>query len=466
MNKLRLRGTSCLTVCALALLAIVAFVLPNAALANTGADAVILNIVQVDYKDASGGQDFQAHAAAEVTVNLVESPLTISGRPTSVAGSEGDLAGLPSPSGASGTVSHLIALTATANGDDAYDLIIATNAPNNVTNESVSWSTVQPDGTTVITGGSPGSVTLGASVITDVLSASQLQFPGGTLTGIGVGDVVVISNVDYLVSAVTIGNAAGHTYADGGAHNDLGGTETTETFGTLTLAINPSGGNTAPAFAAGDIGSLAAEQVLVKVDVYGETTAASGTVDTVVQTDANQNGTYALSDNGSTATVTTTFQGAALTITKEASNWTGSGAFGGTATGDPGDILEYKITIDNTAIGNATKVVVTDAVPAYTTLVTWAAATGYSGAVVPDGTGAATDIFGTISDVTNTVALTVGIDSETQPGGLTETGYGDAGGTAAGSNLTIYVGDTSANNDGGTVDSTTVYTIYYQVQID
>jgi uncharacterized repeat protein (TIGR01451 family) len=142
--------------------------------------------------------------------------------------------------------------------------------------------------------------------------------------------------------------------------------------------------------------------------------------------------------------------------------------WGATAVANPGNILEYRVTVDATA-GLASQVVVVDPIPAYTTLVNWLAATGYgaTGVGQPDGTGVAANVFAQISDGTNTVTVTIdATDSETQPGNPTETGFGRAAGTVAGSNLTFYVGDQSAFGTGGRVNTATNYTIVYRVKVD
>ncbi len=103
----------------------------------------------------------------------------------------------------------------------------------------------------------------------------------------------------------------------------------------------------------------------------------------------------------------------------------------------------------------------TDAVPTYTTLVTFTNAQGY-GAASPAGTGVATDFFAQGSDGGTTLDLTMQ-NSDTENGSVTS---GDGAGTAAGSALTIYVGTGNDNTTGGTVDTVTTYTILYQVKID
>ena len=69
----------------------------------------------------------------------------------------------------------------------------------------------------------------------------------------------------------------------------------------------------------------------------------------------------------------------------------------------------------------ATSVEVSDAVPVYTTLI---AGSAY-------GTNGGGTIFAQVDDGTNTVNVTTATDSETQPGGTTETGFGETAGTAS-----------------------------------
>ncbi len=144
-------------------------------------------------------------------------------------------------------------------------------------------------------------------------------------------------------------------------------------------------------------------------------------------------------------------------------NVTAGGGFAATGTGDPGDILEYQVTISNSG-STAEAVVVTDPVPAYTTLVTHNAAYG-------DGLGG--NIFAQVTEGTPTsVALTLS-NADDESAAIAS---GDATGTVAGSTISIYVGrDQIPTNTGPTVggdvrDSVAfpadVFVILYQVQID
>ena len=243
---------------------------PSSVLAQTAADATILNVVTVDYSDASGSSNFQATASSSVTVNLVEAAATLSGRPT--VGSPGDTAAIPPElSVDSGTTaSYLFAITGNANGNDIYDLSAAIDAVSNVSGQNVTSQLVAADGTTGVGGANPATVTLGGSVVTAVTGPTTLEFPGGTLTGVTAGDVVVVGGVDYLVSAVTAGSVPSHDNAGGVAHVDAG-TTTAEVVGSLTLAQNPAGAGANPVFGAGLLGAVVAQQMLITVDVTAVT---------------------------------------------------------------------------------------------------------------------------------------------------------------------------------------------------
>lgn len=422
--------------------------LASTASAQTAADATILNVVTVDYSDASGSSNFQATASSSVTVNLVEAAATLSGRPA--GGAPGDTAAIPTEltvdSGA--TASYLFAITANANGDDSYDLSAAIDAVSNVNGETVSTQLMAADGTTPVGGANPATVALGASVITAVTSPSTLEFPGGTLTDIAVGDVVVVNGIDYEVGAVTLGSAPSHDNAGGVAHVDVG-TTTAEVAGALTLIANASGSNTAPAFGAGLVGEVVGEQVLVNVDVTAITTVAGtdGTVD--FDLSVNPDG-----DPGLIADVqdhTTTFTAVNLSIQKDVRNVTAGGSFAASASGDPGDTLEYRLTVTNNG-GNATDVIVTDSVPEYTTLVPGAFG-GTNFAQVSLNAGAAVDITTASNDDANEDV---------------NVATGNAAGATPGSALSFYVGtaNTDAGDAGGTLTGADTVEIIYQVQID
>ncbi len=462
MNPVAVTTRHRLLAAAVALTGLTAVAMPGTASANSTANTTILNVVRVDYKDATGANSFAANATTSVTVNLVKAQLNPSGVPTGADGSPG-LTCLPSGSFASGTtVSSLYALTATANGQDTYNLAIADNSPSttaNVTGVTRAYSVLDYQG--LNPSANPATRVLGSAIPTAVVNATTLEFPGGALAGFAANDIVVVSygasKKVYLVSSVDAGQAPAHNNLGNVAHTDLDVFSQTETKGQLVLAaydnynitLNGSsvtfgGANTAPDFVntPPTLGVPVGEMILVKVDITASTnTATDGEVGyTLSSTD---------SSSGNSSTITCTvgkFKAPTLSIKKEARNATTSGSFAATANGNPGQVLEYRVTVAN-AGGQASQVVVTDAVPAYTTLVTHVGSYGAGG-----GTGAATNKFASVTDnATNTLDLDVQdlLASEVQPLAPVETGYGKAAGTAAAAAITFSLGDTATNATGG-----------------
>ena len=458
---------------ALAVTAMAAVGLPGTAAASTTAGAKLVNVVEVEYSDASGNNTFHAAASTTVTVNLVKSALNASTAPSggAVAGL-GCLGDLDTVSG--GTVSAIYALSATANGSDSYDLSIGANTPSTTLDASDitrEFSTLAYDGT------------------------DTLLFPGGALAGFAQHDIVLVeigpSKVKkaYKVLSVNAGSAATHPNADGvtGYTDGLIADKTAETQGRLQLeaygdysinlngvAVPFGGGSSIPAFdqaaTAPTLGVPVGELVLVKVDITAS--ASSVTADGFVgYTLAATNGT----DTTDLTCTAGFFRRAQLSIKKEVRTLP-AGPWGGTALGSPGDILEYRVTVANPG-GQAAMVKITDAVPVYTTLVTHSAVYGDA----TPGT-----IFARITDAAGTaVTVTTATDSEAQASAPYETGYGEAGGTTANSAINFFLGDTSDNANGGTVPSCSnatvltsgactsgggtwldTYTILYQVKID
>jgi hypothetical protein len=429
--------------------------------ANTGAGATILNTVGINYYDASGATNYTANAATLVTVNLVRAGLTISGRPTS--GSAGKTAAMPAgqtiASGA--TQTYLIALTANANGGDTYALTDATSGIANMASDSVTWATVAPNGSTVQTSGSPASITLGASVI-QANTTTTISIPGGSTVAAGIttGSIktLVVNGVDYLVSGSISANNAPNNTNNGGTYYNTNGTATAETLAVITLIANPSGANVAPDFPTtgnGLIGQVAAEQQLVLVSVTGVVGTTVGTNGTVAFTLTTKDGAGGNSVSMGTA-ITTTFYGSNLEVEKLVRNCTSTGtscgSFAATATGKPGDVLEYQVLVKNAGLSQATKVTASDAVPTYTQLVCGAT---YGGNTVCTALGA--NIFATIYDGTNTASIPC------TAGGLANTGYGSAAGYVATSALNFYLGTSSTTSAGGNVAAAATYTITYRV---
>ena len=486
-------------IAALAITALAAVCAPQAAEANSTANATIVNVVRVDYKDVSGVNSFAANASTSVTVNLVKAALNPSGAPTGADGNPG-LTCLSAFDTASGsTVSAIYALTATANGQDTYNLSMTNVVPTNVNNVTVAYRTLTYTGADAAL--NPATRLLGSAIPTGVVGADTLEFPGGALAGFAVNDIVVVETAAgkkaFLVTGVNPGQAPVFSHVGNTAYTDATGAfSTAEVKGTLTLGayanqtvtLNTAndttfgGGGVDPAFnvpaTEATLGVPVGEMVLVKVSV----TASNNTL-----VDGSVNYTLATTDSSGNSPASipcpvATFKAPTLSIKKEASNFTLTpGVFGATATGNPGQVLEYRVTVTNTG-GQAAEVTVADAVPSYTTLVTHAGSYGTG-----NGTGVAANFIARLSDGVNDLDLTMdGTDSETQPlaGGI-ETGFGKAAATAAGSAVTFYLGDTSSNALGGKLPycsngafSTeagctgggaqwiTSFTILYQVKID
>ncbi len=470
--------------------------------ANSSYRTTILNVVTVNYKDAGGTNNYAANASTIVTVNLVKAALNPSGAPT-VGNGNPALTCLGAVNVSSGsTISALYALTAAANGDDTYNFSMGAPTLNNVTG-SVTYSLLDYTGANPT---SPATRLLGSAIPTRAIDASTLEFPGGALAGFAVNDIVIVRRAAganglraFLVTAVDAGKAPVFTHTGGNTYTDatgafsqaeLKGTMALGAYANQTITLNSSndttfgGGGAAPAFTIGTgdiaIGLPVGEMVLVKVSVTASTNSGTdGTVDYVLTTTD--------STPGNPATIgcnVATFKAPNLSIKKEARNVTTSGSFAATAVGNPGQILEYQVTVSNSG-GQASKVVVADAVPSYTTLVTFTGTYSTGGA----GTGAATNKFARITDnATNTLDLDVQNNAVTEVQPLTPrvTGYGTAAGITATSALTFNVGDTATNvatfggklpycSDGSAVSFTgtcstgtaiTTLTILYQVKID
>lgn len=484
---------------ALAITSLAAIGSPGTAAASTTADAKLLNVVEVEYKDTSGTTTFKAAASTTVTVLLKKSALNYSLAPNG-PGVGGPVCPPAVDTVSGGTFSGLIALAATANGDDTYTQSLFTNTPSNATVSSISYSTLDYQGLSPTAG--PLNRVFGSAIPTAVKDATTLYFPGGALAGFQDNDIVVVSyganKQVYLVdgaglvvgTAATHPNSAAQTYTAGDRTQtvpEVSGELKLKAYDTQSITLNGAnvnfgGGNIAPAFLVTPptLQVPLGEMVLVKFDVTAK--ATSNTTDGTVVYDLT------VTDGTNLTSISCTagpFKKTDLNIKKEVRRWNSTtlawvGTYSNTASGNPGDILEYKVTVSNTG-GQAAKVKVTDAVPAYTTLVT-------HNATYDDKAGGT--IFARISDnaaTPNTVTLTMAVDAEASAQLLAPygTGYGDAAGTTATSSLTFYVGDTSTNAQGGTVPSCSTatvftsaacatavgtwldtYTIFYQVKID
>lgn len=462
--------------------------LPQNASANTSADATIINVATVAYKDSAGQGNWSALAASKVTVNKVAAAPSLYAAPSGAGPySLPDCPGTADYSSGT-TVTRVYALAANANGKDTYSLSIADGAGTaNVSSIARTISTLTSSGAVDV---NPASTRdLGGAIPIGFTAPNILRFPGGALTsnGFADGDLVLVQLTSgqqlfkISTSGVSNGVAPNNSYADATFHTDTAATVTGETLGTLTLEAVPNttmfgqsigGGNVAPAFGtdAPVIGVPVGEVVLVKVDISASTTIQAPL------TTAKVGYTFSTGAPDKVCTVDH-FQAPTLSIKKEARNVSTSGTFSATATGNPGQILEYQVTVTNSG-SQASLVNVSDAVPAYTTLVT--------GATYGSGSG---NIFAQITDnntpTARTVSLTTTVNDETQPAG-SNVGFGDASGTTATSLLHFFLGANSVGStstggklpycsDGSalsaigacaTGNKITTLTILYQVKID
>lgn len=477
---------------ALAITGLAIFTTPNnseAAVVGTTADTKVVNVVHVTYKDAGNTQSFEATATTTVTVNLVKAPLVASAPPSDTDANIGFTCPAPYSVDSGSSVSYLYALTAAANGDDDYKFAMPTPTFANVVDPpTVHWYIL--DGVGAVESTDPANRILGAATPIDVKDATTLYFPGGALAGFESGDIVVVNQKvfgkrAYLVDGdPVVGSAATHSVGTKLNSDPATWTDGAEVKGELKLKAFPTataldialvggsvtyGGTATPDFAltsginAPVVGEPVGEMVLVKVTTtatVNNTSALDGTVTyTLNTTDSAGNNPTALPG---VACPAGNFQGVGLTITKEARNVSvipADNTFGAGKTGNPGQILEYRITVQNTK-GKATAVRVTDAVPVYTTLV---AGSAY-GTV---GSAAATDIFAK-ADKNGGTAVNLTVQSTDTESAAVVSGNGTTGSIAAGQTLTFYVGTGNDLDSGGVVDnaSDAIYHIYYQVKID
>lgn len=450
-----------------------AFAMPQNATASTGAGATILNKITLTYSDTGATKTYTADATTTVTVALVKAPLTASGKPTGAApGKTAAMpAGLTVDSG--NTASYLIALTANANGGDTYNLTSALATPANVSNQTVAWSTVAPNGTTVITGSNPATINLGASII-QANAATTISIPGGSTLAAAIQDksfnkVIVVNGVDYLVTGFTPGTAPSNAHVGATQYTDVSLTPPTpESLAVVTLEANPGGSNQVPAFTVNALkGTQAGEQILVKVDIAANVTnpISVGTVDFTVTTNTSAGVNQVI-----TAAITTTFRAMNLKIMKSVRN---CGPLGTTCAASysaslslasspsPGDILEYQVQIQNAGASLAKLVRADDAVPVYTTLMCYSAA-NFSTAQAC----AATSYFATINDGTSTQDITFGSANNECAIAPLNVGAGDAGGSSENSPIHFFIGNTCNATTGGQISPSAVYTIVYRMKIN
>lgn len=399
------------------------------ALAVTAQNATIVNVVKVDYSDASGNGAYTASDSATVTVELLAATPTISA-PAPASGQTVD-------SGAE--QAYIFTMYGNANGTDLYDFALTAGTTGNSgsptsSNEYI-YSYTSPNGALVTTGNTTtktlADLTIGASVILSNTVTDTINVPAGTLNNLAAGDFVVINGVVYVVNATTPGSIASQS----------GDILTAET--NATISLYEADGSTAVVFNATDLtGAVISERWLVDVRATAVTT---GTADAVTYFNVSLTDDGLVESSASVADIQTTFLHSQVAVTKTAS----------VASAKPGEEVEYTVAIVVSG-SDATSVTVLDAVPEYTTLVTYS--DSYAGTAVYSPI-AASAIFASIDDGSSIVDATTAVDDEGDASG-------DAGGNAAGQALKFFLGASSDGTTGGTVAAGTTYTIKYTVRID
>jgi len=381
---------------------------PGSVWANMAANTQITNQATLSYNDGSTART--TTAAVTVTVTLVQStPTVVKGldQSTQYTGSDTQL-------------NNTFTITATANGPDTYSLTPAITATTNATGASVSiTSPVSP-------------VTLGASVVvadsTHTSTTTTIYVPSdGTadskVNEIAADDWVVVgTNAAVQVQSVT----------DPGAS------------GIATIVLKTALGSIPTA------GMLVAEQQTVTVNVKSGTISTQGTSIVITKTLTIASTTDTTKTVTSDA-VTDTFTSGLATFAKFVRNATnavvGGGAttaYGGSTyyttgvTAKTGEVLEYIVLVTNSGTGSISSCVVTDGLPVnYASLNT----TAYSGSSAV-----------TYVDESNALSYYTAASDTDQATWATPT-------------LTVYVGSGATSSAGGTIASTNVVKVLYQVTV-
>ncbi len=290
---------------------------------------------------------------------------------------------LTSPSSVTANAGDTITLnydvTSNANGNDNYSL----SAASSVLSGLLPGSTFTLSTSTVALA---ASVTAAPSVGVDV-DTGTVFIPAGSEANLLAGDIVVLNGNAYQVEAVRPGTIA----------STAGDVTTAEAYTQVDLTVIPASG--APVIGVNTIaaGVQLGERASFSLDVLlgtPVTPTVDGTIDVAISgstsapdTTGNPVSYDTSTDGDNTNDVTITINAADVTLTKEVRNVTKGGTFAVSGvTAQPGDVLEYRITMEvipgQTDAANS---VLTDEVPPYTTYV--AASTTLNGAVVADDVG-------------------------------------------------------------------------------
>jgi len=317
---------------ALALVALVAFTVPQVAQASTAAGTSIENTVTVDYQ-STGGVGYQDTASVTVTVSLVKVA------PSVAFISQNPVASVANPTDENTTVDQIYSIYSNANGAVEHTINLATYAPTNI--------------------GAATNITASSNVW---LGASTLAFPATADTDIyvpfdGTDDSEILTGD---ATAATQGiKVNDYVMIDGTKYQVTGITEDT------------SGDTNLPVGLQGDFAKLTLDAALTAnpgmlITEYQEFTVS---LDTAALTGSNTSGDYAGSidatDGANTSTAVPTSVNvarASLTVNKEV--WDGS-AWVTTLNAAPNSTLQYRITVTNNTVKPCSSVVIADALSPY-----------------------------------------------------------------------------------------------------
>jgi len=320
----RIRSTAIRTfITGFAVLALLAFALPQAAQARTSGGATIYNTVMVNY--TSGTTVLFATANVSVTVNTVGAQPTVTNPvgQTTVAG---------------GAVTYVYKVASNSNGYDTYSTSLLNNTATNVGAATATSVTASVN--------LWGGITVGAS------GAGTIQVPFGTTSQLTVNtSTVQIGASTYTVTGIAAGSAASTNAGTGALMPEVPA--------TLTLTLISGTAITAGSVAAGtQVGEYKTAALTAALTAGTPTTPGTdGTYSTFFTITEAASGGSALVTTG----VTTTVSSPKATITKTVSPTTGI---------IPGTVLTYTIVVTNPhPVAQVTNVTVIDPVPAYTTYV-------------------------------------------------------------------------------------------------
>ncbi len=395
MRSERLNRISKTVLSGLVLIALLAFS-SSSAFASTAANTTISNTATVNYQDTAGTAQPPVSSTAVVTVTLLAATPNLS-------------APLDQTTDPATAAVYNYTITSAANGPDTYNL----SATSLLESSGISGSTSSLNVPSIVLGASTvaTAINIAANTATDIVVPSD-GTSNASVNGVELNDTVIIGTQLFTVTGIT---------------DNASGTSTINVTGTTGVNTNA--------------GDLINEQGTFDLTVTPGTVDGS-TADPTITVVINAQDSGAVEGAAADQTITTVTV-AELDIEKLVRNPLAGATWGATATGNPGDTLEYQVTVTSTG-SDALSVVVTDAVPAYTTL-------SVSG----------TD-FATVNDGANIAIISLVADADDPT-----IGSGDAG-INAGDSINFYIGtgNDGTAGTGGTVAAGATYTIEYQVTIN